>query len=87
MDKRIVHLRKEWKAYVMAIWMIGVVMFLFHLQGRIAMLQKTCQKIMSSVDSTESILISTDQNVAHIKAQVDEMVPKIDNVHSRVMRR
>ncbi|GAB6908161.1 hypothetical protein JCM12296A_40000 [Desulfosarcina cetonica] len=87
MDKLIQHLKKEWKVYAMAIWMAGITVYLVCLQNRIEMLQNTCLKIHSIVDATENILISTDSNVAQTKKQIDEMMPKIDNVHARVMRR
>ena len=87
LDAHVAHLRKEWKTYAVAIWMIGVVFFLVHLQHRMTMLQQTCSKVDSTTDSIENILVSTDANVAHIKAQVDEMMPTLENVHTRVMRR
>ena len=87
MDKVLAHLKKTWKVYLMGIWMIGVSGFLYYLNGQIQMIRQANSKLSSDVDSIESILISTDGNVADVKKQVDEMAGKMENVHQRVMRR
>jgi allophanate hydrolase subunit 1 len=87
MDKVLAHLKKTWKVYLMGIWMIGVSGFLYHLNGQIQTIRQANSKLSSDVGSIESILISTDGNVADVKKQVDDMAGKMENVHRRVMRR
>ena len=87
MDKVISHLKKTWKVYLMGIWMIGVSGFLYYLNGQIQAINQANVKLSSDVDSIESILISTDGNVAEVKKQVDGMSGKMENVYRRVMRR
>lgn len=87
MDQVLAHLKKTWKVYLMGIWMIGVSGFLYYLNGQIQTIRQANSKLSSDVDSIESILISTDGNVANIKKQVDDMAGKMENVHRRVMRR
>ena len=87
MSKVVAHLKKEWKVYVMAIWMIGVTGFLYHLNGQVQEVKQTSIKLSSDVDSIESIFISTDNNVADIKKQVEGMTSKVAIIHKRVMRR
>lgn len=87
MDKVLAHLKKTWKVYLMGIWMIGVSGFLYYLNGQMQMIRQANSKLSSDVDSIESILISTDGNVADVKKQVDDMAGKMENVHRRVMRR
>lgn len=87
MEKVIAHLKRQWKVYIVAIWMAGVSGFLVHLNGRLASLQQTALKLTSDVDSIESILISTDHNVAEVKNTVAEISPRITTIHKRVMRR
>jgi len=81
------HMKIEWKVYVMALWMIAVTGFLFYLNGTIQETRQACAKLISDVDSIESILISTDANVAHIKEKVDEMSGKVNTIHQRIRRR
>ena len=87
MENVVAHMKKEWKNYVMAIWMIGVSGFLYHLNEQILVIKQTSMKLSSDVDSIESIFISTDSNVAEVKKQVDEISTKVAVLHKRVMRR
>lgn len=87
MENVVAHIKKEWKNYVMAIWMIGVTGFLYHLNEQILVIKQTSMKLSSDVDSIESIFISTDSNVAEVKKQVEEISTKVTVLHKRVMRR
>lgn len=87
MEKVTAHLKKTWKVYLMSIWMIGVTGFLFYLKGEIQTIKQTSIKLSSDVGSIESILISTDGNVAETKKQVEDVASKMEVVHKRVMRR
>lgn len=86
MDNLTAHLKKEWKVYVMALWMIAVTGFLFYLNSTIQETRQACAKLVSDVDSIESVLISTDANVANMKETVDEMSNKVDTIHQRIRR-
>ena len=86
MDNYTAHLKKEWRAYAMALWMIAVTGFLFYLNSAIQETRQASAKLISDVDSIESILISTDANVASMKKTVDEMSGKVDTIHLRVRR-
>jgi hypothetical protein len=87
MENQMAHLKKQWKIYVVAAWMIAVSGFLFYLNLKLEALHQTNLKLSSDVDSVESILISTDSNVAEVKKQVDVIFDKVGVVHQRVMRR
>ena len=87
MQKVVVQMKKEWKVYVMAIWMIGATGFLYYLNGQVQVVKQTSVKLSSDVDSIESILISTDSNVAEVKNQVGEISTKMRVIHKRIMRR
>jgi hypothetical protein len=80
-------LKKEWKVYVMALWMIGITGFLIYLNNTIQETRRASAKLISDVDSVESILISTDANVASMKETVGEMSGKVNTIHVRVRRR
>ncbi|BBO72281.1 hypothetical protein DSCA_62110 [Desulfosarcina alkanivorans] len=87
MEKFIGHLKKEWKLYVMGIWMIGVTVFLFGVNTQLQALRQTEAKLVSDVDAMESILIGTDGNVAEVKEQIGAISSKVRTIHKRVMRR
>ncbi|MGD8703694.1 MAG: hypothetical protein PVH26_14755, partial [Desulfosarcina sp.] len=81
------HIKKEWKVYTMAAWMIGVTGFLFYLNSVVQQVNQTSLKLSSDVDSVESILISTDANVAEIKQQVGDMSAHVAIIRKRMRRR
>lgn len=87
MDNFGAHLKKEWKAYVMALWMIGVTGFLVYLNSTTQETRRASARLLSDVGSVEGILISTDANVASMKATVGEMAGKVNTIHLRVRRR
>lgn len=81
------HIKKEWKVYIMAVWMIGVSGYLYYLNGVVQTVKQTSTKLSSDVDSVESILISTDSNVSEIQKQVNDMSAKVGIIHKRIRRR
>ena len=83
----VAHLKKEWKVYVMALWMIGVSGFLFYLNGQVQSLQQRGLKLSSDMGAMEGVLISTDGNVKAIKTQVDDMSARVAVIHKRIMHR
>jgi hypothetical protein len=87
MEKFVAHIKREWKVYILAIWMIGVTGYLYRLNGQIEAIKQTNLKLSSDVDSIESIFISTDNNVAEVKKQVEEISAKMAIIHKRIMRR
>jgi hypothetical protein len=87
MQSVVAHLKKEWKVYVMALWMIGVSGFLYYLNGQVQSLQQRSLKLGSDMDAIEGVLISTDGNVQAIKKQVDDMSARVAVIHKRIMRR
>jgi hypothetical protein len=87
MQSVVAHLKREWKGYLVALWMIGTSAYLFYLNAQIQSVKQTGMKLSSDVDSIESILISTDGNVAEMKKQVAGMSAKVAVIHKRIMRR
>lgn len=87
MERIVAHIKKKWKVYAMAIWMLGVTGYLFHLNGQIQAIQQTSMKLSSDVDSIESVIITTDASVQEIKKLSQAMSAKVANMHKRVMRR
>ena len=80
-------IKKEWRVVIMAIWMLGVTGYLIYLNGMIQSIRHTALKLSSDLDSVESILISTDNNVNEIKKQVNETAAKVTVIQQRARRR
>jgi peptidoglycan hydrolase CwlO-like protein len=80
-------IKNEWKAIGLAVWMIAVSGYLLYLNSAVQDIRQMTSKLSSDVDSVESILISTDNNVAEMKKRIDEMSAKVDILHKRIRRR
>jgi cell division protein FtsL len=80
-------IKNEWKAIGFAVWMIAVSGYLLYLNSAVQDIRQMTSKLSSDVDSVESILISTDNNVAEMKKRIDEMSAKVDILHKRIRRR
>jgi len=87
MNEFTAQLKREWKFCMVAIWMIGVTGFLVYLNAVVQDVRQTCVKMSSDVGSIESILISTDGNVAEMKNQIKDVSAKVSVIHNRVRRR
>ena len=87
MDNFTAHLKRAWKLYIMAVWMIAVTGFLVYMNTAVQDVRQTCAKLSSDVDSIESILISTDGNVMEMKNKVNEVAAQVAILHKRVRRR
>ena len=80
-------IKNEWIAIVLAVWMIAVSGYLLYLNSTLQEIRQMTSKLSSDVDSVESILISTDNNVSEMKKRIDEMSAKVDILHKRIRRR
>ena len=87
MENIIKNLKRHWRTYGVTLWMIGVTGFLIYMNTEVRALGQTDEKLVSDVDTIESVLISTDSNVNLMKKTVDDMSAKVTTVHKRVKRR
>lgn len=87
MDKTIAHLKKTWKIYLMGIWMVGTSGYLLYLGEQIKTINQVNGKLVSDVDSIESVLIGTDGNISQMKETLVGMNGKMETVYRRVMRK
>ena len=87
MENLVANLKRHWRTYGVALWMIVVTGYLIHLDIEVRALGRTDTKLVSDVDTIESVLVSTDSNVNQIKTTVDEMSAKVTTIQKRVRRR
>ena len=66
-------LKKEWKTIAMVVCLIGIVVYLSQINDQLNTLKTQNAKLISTIDSIESISISTD-------AAVNDMGKKIDGI-------
>ena len=87
MEKLLANLKQYWRTYGVALWMVVATGFLIHLSIEVRALEQTDMKLISDVDTVESVLISTDSNVNQMKNKIDDMSAKVTTIHKRVKRR
>ena len=80
-------LKKDWASYVLMVLMVGVILFLVKLNGVLNEVKDIDQKILSNLDSVESIVISTDSNVAEINKQMDGIKSNVIYIVRKIKRR
>ncbi len=79
--------KRDWASYVLIVLMVGAILFLVKLNGMLNELKEVNQKILSNLDSVESIVISTDSNVAEITKQMDGVKSNVVYIVRKIKRR
>jgi hypothetical protein len=80
-------LKKEWRTLLMIVWLLGITIFLFTLKGQINEIQRRNAKIASTLDSVESIVITTDSSVENMAKKVDGVESNVSYIVQKVRRR
>ncbi len=79
--------KKEWKAILISIWLVVITFVLFNINGQLGRMQETNKKVASTLDTVESVVISTDANVAQTATKVGKMESNTDYLVKRLRRR
>jgi hypothetical protein len=80
-------LKKEWKAILFILWLIGITIYLFQMNDQIGQLKKINTKMMSTMDSVESVAISTDSNIQQMDKKTDEINANVSFIVQKVRRK
>ena len=82
-----VFLKKEWKTLLLVIWLIGITYFLFVINGQLNGMQREDAQLRSTLDSVESVVLSTDNNIADMGKKIDGINSNVEFVVTKVRRR
>ncbi len=80
-------MKKEWKAFVMTICLVIIIIFLGKVNNQLTVLQKQNAKIISTFDSIESVAISTDAGVNEMSKNVDKIENNVTYLVKKARRR
>jgi hypothetical protein len=80
-------LKKEWKSILFILWLIGITIYLFQMNDQIGQLKKVNTKMMSTMDSVESVAISTDSNIQEMNKKADEINANVSFIVQKVRRK
>ena len=78
--------KKEWKAIFMVICLAGILFFLSRINGQLNALKMQNAKLMSTIDSIESVSISTDAGVNSMGKKVDGIDANMSYVVQKLRR-
>jgi hypothetical protein len=79
--------KKEWKTIAVVVCLIGVVVYLSQINDQLNMLKIQNAKLISTIDSIESVSLSTDAGVNDMGKKVDGIDANLSYVVQKLRRR
>jgi hypothetical protein len=79
--------KKEWKAIVLIICLIGIVGYLSSVNGQLNAVKEQNAKLISTIDSIESVSISTDAGVHEMGKKIETIDTNMNFVVHKLRRR
>ena len=80
-------LKKEWKAIAVVICLLGIVVYLSRVNGQLDALKVQNAKLISTIDSIESVSLSTDASVHDMGKKVEGIGTNMNFVVQKLRRR
>ena len=80
-------LKKEWKAIVVIICLLGIVAYLSSVNSQLKILKDQNTKLISTIDSIESVSIGTDAGLRDMGTKVDSINTNMNFVVQKMRRR
>lgn len=79
--------KKEWKAILFVLWLVGITVFLVNLNSQLKTLNYKNTKMASTIDSIESVVISTDASVVDSSEKIETIGSNVSFIVQKVRRR
>ncbi len=80
-------LKKEWRTVLVAGWLVLVTIFVIRISVQLSRIEAKNAKMASTLDSVESVAISTDAAVAQMAKKVGEMEGNVNFITDKLRRR
>lgn len=80
-------LKKEWKTIAVIICLAGIVVYLSRVNGQLHALEDQNAKLISTIDSIESVSLSTDAGVHDMGKKIDGIGTNMKFVVQKLRRR
>ena len=80
------NLRYEWKKYFIALWMICITAFVFHMDMKVRQLVTKVQNIDATMGSIEGIVSGSDYTLGNIEKKVATLEKSVSIISRRVKR-
>lgn len=79
--------KKEWKTILFILWSIAITYFLFQMNNQLLDLKAQSARISSTLDSVESVSISTDSSVVQMSKNVDTINANVSFIVQKIRKR
>jgi hypothetical protein len=79
--------KKEWKAIILVLCLIGIVVYLSQINSHLNTLRNQNAKLLSTIDSIESIALGTDAGVNDSAKKIDGIDANMSYVVQKLRRR
>lgn len=80
-------LKKEWKTILFIVWLAGITIFLIYMNSQLIQVKHKNLKMASTIDSIESVVISTDANVSDSAKKIGTVESNVAFIVQKVRRR
>jgi hypothetical protein len=80
-------LKKEWKAIAVTICLLGIVVYLSRVNAQLDALKDQNAKMISTIDSIESVSLSTDAGVHDMGKKIEGIGSNMNFVVQKLRRR
>ena len=80
-------LKKEWRTVLVAAWLVLITIFVIRISVQLGRIEAKNAKMASTLDSVESVAISTDASVAQMAKKVSEMEGNVNFITDKLRRR
>ncbi len=80
-------LKKEWKAIIMVIWLIAITFYLSKINDHLEAIHAQNEKTISTIDSIESVAISTDAAIIDFTKKIKSVDAKLLAIAKRLRQR
>jgi hypothetical protein len=80
-------MKKEWKAIIVTICLLGIVIYLSRVNGQLDALKNQNAKLISTIDSIESVTISTDSGIHDMGKKIEGINTNLSFVVHKLRRR
>lgn len=80
-------IKKEWKTVLFILWLLGITVFLVYQNNQLTTLNHKSTKMASTIDSIESVVISTDASVVDSSEKIEAIGSNVSFIVQKVRRR
>lgn len=79
--------KKEWKSIVIVVWLAGITLLLFNIQGKLDPIQARGDQIADNLETVEGVILGTDSGVLEIDKRMERLESQVNYIAKRVRRR